>query len=129
MKLPRTLLRRAGRVLAGINVLFTIGSAVKPPDPQLPAPTQEVQVQWAKHEKARLEAWRTRAGELGQQLREPAAGEYRPRERTDRGQESDEPGQPAMVRDDRDEMLSKGPARGRAFRAGHSGARERGRER
>ena len=81
MTKPNQFFKRAGRVIAGVNVLFNLGTAPKPPDLQVPARTQDLQVQWAKNEKANvLPSWRNRARELGYQLREPVSGEHRPRE-------------------------------------------------
>lgn len=106
--------KRAGRVIAGVNVLFNLGTAPKPPDLQVPARTQDLQVQWAKNEKANvLPSWRNRARELGYQLREPVSGEYRPREEPG-GQQLSGPRASTgkeKGKDAHDQALSKRPSR------------------
>ena len=120
--------KRAGRMIAGVNVLFNLGTAPKPPDLQVPARTQDLQVQWAKNEKANvLPSWRIRARELGYQLREPVSGEYRPRE---------EPGGEPLTatresagtekaKDTHDQQLSQRPSR--ASQRGQAARSEPGR--
>ena len=119
MKKPNQFLKRAGRVVAGVNVLFNLATAPKPPDLQLPARTQELQSQWAKNEITNvLPSWRNRAQELGYQLREPASGEYRPREDTANSQLTSKDQRAPKERDSHDQALSKEIRRGGSRTAG-----------
>lgn len=88
----RRVLGRAGRVVAGVNVLFNLAGSTRVPEAdvaraQQPHAAQQVQAQrlqrqWANNQKNQvLPRWRTQANELGDQLREPVSGEHRPPER------------------------------------------------
>lgn len=128
MKKSSTFLRRAGRVVAGINVLFNLGTAPKPPDLQMPARAQTMQSQWAKNEKANiLPSWRNRARELGYQLREPVTGEYRPREDPSARQTTPDPAaRGGKSKDSHDKSLSQLPSRGAARREAARESQARG---
>lgn len=104
----RRVLGRAGRVVAGVNVLFNLAGTPRVPEAdvassQQPQAAQQVkaqqlQRQWANNQKTQvLPRWRTLANELGDQLREPVSGERRPPERQGH-----------------DAELSRQPARGRS---------------
>lgn len=131
MKKPNDFLNRAGRVVAGINVLFNLGTAPKPPDLQAPARSQELHSQWAKNEKTNvLPSWRNRSRELGHQLREPVSGEYRPREDSSAKQPIARIDNVAKARDSHEQALSQQPGRDASRRTqsrdGQSHARESG---
>ena len=128
MKKPNQFLKRAGRVVAGVNVLFNLGTAPKPPDLQMPARAQAMQSQWAKNEKVNvLPSWRNRARELGYQLREPVSGEYRPREEPGARQTTpDSPARSGKAKDSHDKSLSQAPSRGAARRGAARESRVRG---
>lgn len=118
MKKPNQFLKKAGHVVAGVNVLFNLGTAPKPPELQVPARAQAMQSQWAKNEKANvLPTWRNRARELGYRLREPASGEYRPREEPGARQTTpDAPARGGKITASHDKSLSQLPSRGAARR-------------
>ena len=127
MKKPNQFLKRAGRVVAGVNVLFNLSSTPKPPDLQVPGRTQELQSQWAKNEKSHvLPSWRNRARELGYQLREPVSGEYRPREDLAGKDSSSGLGKAATGRDSHEQALSGRPARARSREGQSRGGQGRG---
>lgn len=110
MKTPNKFLKRAGRVVAGINVLINLSAAANPPAHQMSAPSQELQSQWAKNQRVNvLPTWRARAKELGYQLREPDSAEYRPPEDV-AGTASQM--KTAQERDLQEQTLSQRPCRG-----------------
>jgi len=118
MTKPNPFLKRAGRVVAGVNVLFNLATAPKPPDLQMPGRTQAMQSQWANNEKVNvLPHWRNRARELGYQLREPISGDYRPLQEPDGTQTgAARPGDRGKAKDSHDRSLSQMPSRGAARR-------------
>ncbi len=126
MRKPKRFFKRAGRFIAGVNVLFNLGTAPTPPGLQVQARTQELQSQYAKNQKVNvLPTWRTRAKELGYQLREPVSGEYRPREDASGNQPIAPQAKGAEQRDLQEQMLSQRPTRSRSRGAQPRDARPR----
>lgn len=80
MKMPgKAMWKRAGRLGAGAQVVFTLGTAPVPPRTDPPSREAELQSQWAQNDKTNVQTGHTRrAVELGQQLREPEQSEHRP---------------------------------------------------
>lgn len=80
MKLPgKAMWKKAGRVGAGAQVVFTLGAAPVPPRADPPSRQAQLQSQWAQNEKTSVQPGHTRrAAELGQHLREPEKSEHRP---------------------------------------------------
>jgi pyruvate/2-oxoglutarate dehydrogenase complex dihydrolipoamide acyltransferase (E2) component len=126
MKRPNPFLKR----VAGVNVLLSLGTAPKPPEPQMPTQAQALQSQWAKNEKANaLPRRRNQARELGYQLREPKSGEYRRHEELGGAQAATtRAGGSERARDSHDKSLSEMPSRGDARREAVRKSRQVGRD-